>query len=573
MGLFCSPGSSASAGGADDPGNLRQDDRGRLQRRLAEVVALQVLDALADEELGVLLRLHAFGHRLHAVGRGEAQEVADEELVVDVARQVAHERAVDLDDVEGERLQVAERGEAGAEVVDRHAAAEVADGREEARGFVDVGQRRGLGDLDDQPLGDVGLVLDQRREAAQPGLVAGRETRDVDREVQLRVVAERLDREVQHVAVDEAYEAELLDDRHEGAGRDDLAALAAHAQQAFVEDRLLVVAGAHDRLEGELQAVLAQCVLDLVADDEVAAVLFALLLGHAVHHEAVAAIPLALLEGSLRLRHRVVGGGAEFGEEDTTDRDGYMRFVALGNDRSLAHRLQDAFGGPRHLPFRALAEHDTEAIGTDAADDVAGAQAAVEALADLDEHGVAGLVAEAVVDLGELVDADDEIAAGNVGAAAVGNGVLERLAQPHLVEVAGQVVEARQPLEAGLVLLARIDEAQAADHAIRRCGGGALGGAAVVDPAEESVVAAHAVFAVIDLAVGEMVGERLQARRQVLGVDAVDEAVAGADRGEVVGAENLLAGTDPGDGVAGQVPVVEEVARGFDGVLQPLELA
>src|SRR5206468_3636115 len=106
-------------------------------------------------------------------------------------------------------------------------------------------------------------------------------------------------------------------------------------------------------------------------------------------------------------------------------------------------------------------------------------------------------------------------------------------------------VEARETLEAGLVLLAGIDQTQTADHAAGTGGGGALGAAAIVDPAECAVVAAHAILAVILLGVGEMVGERLQARRHVFRVDAVDEALAGGDAGGVIGAEDLGGGTDP----------------------------
>src|SRR6185312_6786263 len=81
-----------------------------------------------------------------------------------------------------------------------------------------------------------------------------------------------------------------------------------------------------------------------------------------------------------------------------------------------------------------------------------------------------------------------------------------------------------------------------------------------------------AIFAVVLLAFGEVVGERLQARRHILGIDAVDQTLAGRDGGGVIGAEDLGGGPDPSDLVGRQVPVVEQVAGSFDGALQPVEL-
>ena len=60
---------------------------------------------------------------------------------------------------------MAQRGEAGAEIVERDAAAEIPQRADEARGFVDVVERRGLGDLDHQAARDLGLVLAATRVA------------------------------------------------------------------------------------------------------------------------------------------------------------------------------------------------------------------------------------------------------------------------------------------------------------------------------------------------------------------------------------------------------------------------
>ena len=75
------------------------------------------------------------------------------------------ELAVDLQVVERQVLEVVERAEARAEVVEREAAAELREALGEAPRERDVRDRRGLGDLEDQaPRVDVGareLALDE----------------------------------------------------------------------------------------------------------------------------------------------------------------------------------------------------------------------------------------------------------------------------------------------------------------------------------------------------------------------------------------------------------------------------
>ena len=73
-------------------------------------------------------RLDAFGDRLQAERVGEAHDGGDDGAVVRVAASVeaVDEGAVDLQQVDREAPQVAERRVAGAEVVDRELHAEIA---------------------------------------------------------------------------------------------------------------------------------------------------------------------------------------------------------------------------------------------------------------------------------------------------------------------------------------------------------------------------------------------------------------------------------------------------------------
>ena len=67
-------------------------------------------------------------------------------------RDVHHEAAVDLELGEGQRLQVAQRRIAGAEIVERDADAALAERRQDGGGRVALLDQRRLGDLDLEPV-------------------------------------------------------------------------------------------------------------------------------------------------------------------------------------------------------------------------------------------------------------------------------------------------------------------------------------------------------------------------------------------------------------------------------------
>ena len=81
----------------------------------------------------VVVVLDELGDRRLAEPAGDLDDRLDGELVGVAAGHVADERAVDLDQVEGDPLQVVEGTEAGAVVVDRDLAAELGEAVGEAR--------------------------------------------------------------------------------------------------------------------------------------------------------------------------------------------------------------------------------------------------------------------------------------------------------------------------------------------------------------------------------------------------------------------------------------------------------
>ena len=120
------------------------------------------------------------GDRALAHAPRELDDGADHQAVGGVGGAVAHELAVDLDEVEGQVLEVVEGAEARPEVVQREAAAELAELLGEGARRGDVVDRGGLGDLEDQlrrvDRGEAQLAADVLGELGIAQRVAG----DVD---------------------------------------------------------------------------------------------------------------------------------------------------------------------------------------------------------------------------------------------------------------------------------------------------------------------------------------------------------------------------------------------------------
>ena len=85
---------------------------------------------------------------LLAEALGERDDGVDDELVGGVGQAMGDELAVDLEVVEGQVLQVVEAAEPGAEVVEGEGAAECRQAVGELAGSAEVGDGRGLGDLE-----------------------------------------------------------------------------------------------------------------------------------------------------------------------------------------------------------------------------------------------------------------------------------------------------------------------------------------------------------------------------------------------------------------------------------------
>ena len=518
---------------------------------------------MLDQELRVSLGLDALGHRLQPEAFRQVDQRPHEQLVVLALVQVLHELAVDLDAVDVEHLQVAERGVAGAEVVERQLGADLAQHAAQPHGLLDVLHRRRLGDLDGEPGGDLLVGADAAHQLADGARIDRGQARHVHRQVQVRRRAQFGQRHLHGPQVEQPHQAQLFDRRHEGARRDDAAVLRPHAQQALVLDRL-PRPGIDDRLEGERQPVVAQRPQHAVAAGQGAAPERRLLGADAVDHQAVAALPLGLVERLLGAAEHVAdvaGRGVHGGGADRhADRDR----AGLGLHQVAPHRRQDALADQGQAAVAVAGEQHAVLVARHPPDAGVGTDAGGDALADAHDHVVDHVVAERLVQRAQVVDVHQQEA----GDAALADAAGDR--RPHHLGHAGPVQPPRQFVAVGKQLqplLQRLgvgEGAQHADHPDRFAVGVAVHDGALLDPLVATVVAPDLVAAGERLALLEMARQGERAQRRVVGRDPRLVGAHVGDPGGVLDAQHGSGVLRPVQHAGLQVPVVDDVAGGGD---------
>ena len=98
---------------------------------------------------------------------------------------ILDEGAVDLDLVEREALQIAQRGIAGAEIVQRDPDAELAQLMQHVERRLVVANQHRLGDLELQPAGGKAASRERRRDVQRQRLAPELDRRDVDRDADM----------------------------------------------------------------------------------------------------------------------------------------------------------------------------------------------------------------------------------------------------------------------------------------------------------------------------------------------------------------------------------------------------
>ncbi|MNF60640.1 hypothetical protein D3C84_422620 [compost metagenome] len=124
----------------------------RQRHRAAEQVALDEITAVALEKLVLLKGFDAFGDHLQMQGVSHDDNRLNDFHVLSRLGNVLDERAIDLQRVERQALEVGEGGITGAEFVDRQRHAEGADLAQQHQRIGDVDHQRVLGHFQFQSL-------------------------------------------------------------------------------------------------------------------------------------------------------------------------------------------------------------------------------------------------------------------------------------------------------------------------------------------------------------------------------------------------------------------------------------
>src|SRR6267154_1557020 len=118
------------------------------RRGLADEITLHRVAALLGEEAELLLGLDALGDDRHFQAVAEVDDGANDRRRLRAAAEVHDEGAVDLDLVERERLQIAQRGIAAAEIVHRDAHAERLQPPQQRKAAIEILDQHALGDFE-----------------------------------------------------------------------------------------------------------------------------------------------------------------------------------------------------------------------------------------------------------------------------------------------------------------------------------------------------------------------------------------------------------------------------------------
>jgi len=320
---------------------------------------------------------------------------------------------------------------------------------------------------------------------------------------------------VDHPQVDLADEAEALGDVEEGGRRDEAAFPVGEPQQHLVVADAPLRPQPVDRLEMEHESVLgerpAQAGLPVqppVHADELRVLGIKDL-------PAVAAALLGRVHGHVGARQEVAGALPVAGEDDDADAGAHAggAFLLL-----LAQGRQQVLGHAHRIAHPGLRQDDAELVSAEAPEHVAAPQRLGQAAGGGQQEAVAGLVAEGVVDVLELVEVHVEQGAFVAVAAGQRHVPLELLLEAAPVEQAGEGVVIGEEGEPLLGALALGDVEPQAPEQVASLGV-ALGGDDVAHPDAAPVRAQHAVVQGGHAAEGRQAPQALAHPARVLRMD------------------------------------------------------
>src|SRR3989475_4213309 len=382
--------------------------------RLREEEALREVAAELANRGQLPVRLDPLGDCEQAERVREARQVGRDGSVLRVVLDAVDERAVDLEDVDGEAPQMAERREPGPEVVDRDPHTAVVQLLQVLTGAVSHGavdDDRRLGDLEtEEARGQVAGAegaLDRGADAARRELLAG-EVHPSPESVRQQTLTEppcRLGaRLVKDVVAQRDDHAGCLGNRDELIGHDEASrrrvppdeSLDADDPPALDVDLRLIV-------EAEFAAHQTQAQLVLEAEK------LAELAGHVELEplEPSATRLLGCVHRDVGVPDQVVTRGRAARVDDDADARRERQLPAGHRHRALERVEQTPRDTDRVLLGRTVDE-DRELVAAESGRRVVDADDTVETTGDLLQELVTGVVPETVVDLLEDVEVDEQ---------------------------------------------------------------------------------------------------------------------------------------------------------------------
>ena len=218
------------------------------------------------------------------------------------------------------------------------------------------------------------------------------------------------------------------------------------------------------RLERQQDAPLVERADDLVGRPHVLAAQRVALDVRAIDLERAVALGLGVVERLLRAGEDFRHGAGVARRGDAADRDGDRDRPGGRADHVVAHAGQQALAGLLHVFGRAVVEDHGELVAGEAAEMVAAAHLGAQPLGDRADHLVGDVEAVGLVEAGEIVDRDQQQAAGAALIDRLLQRRLQHLGEMPAVHLAGQAVEVRQ---VGELLLLRVPLVDDMDDAVR----------------------------------------------------------------------------------------------------------
>src|SRR6266699_957504 len=279
---------------------------------LGHAVALSEIHADLAQQRYDAVAVHEFRDGLLAGDMTDAVDRLDHRAVDRIVGHVFDEPAVDLEEIHGQMLQIGERGHAGAEVVQREAAAERLHLIDEVGRFVESCNGGSFGDLEADGLRPHREVSELFAHVIEEALVADRATGEIDGAYLENGTAFGLlpgnggEYGANHPAIDRRHQIVTFRRRDKRHGRHQLATFIEQADQDFAVGAVLAPGVQRlDVLRVEHKSIFLERLLQPADPFHLAVAQRQLAVFRVIHLHAVAALLLGHVAGRVGRAHHV----------------------------------------------------------------------------------------------------------------------------------------------------------------------------------------------------------------------------------------------------------------------------